>query len=107
LFPLVETIDLFPTLVDCCSVKDPSTRYPLDGKSLRPLLEAKTPTVREAALSYWGNRISIRTKTHRLIYSKGKTELYRMDSYFTMTQNEAGQNQETVNALKQYLPGGR
>ena len=48
---LVETLDIYPTLVDLCSLNNKKTEFPLDGKSLGPLLNDQTGDIREAALS--------------------------------------------------------
>ncbi|MHC4250540.1 MAG: sulfatase [Planctomycetota bacterium] len=101
---LVETVDLFPTLVDYCAVRDPATRYALDGRSLRPVLEGASASVRDAALSYWGGRTSIRTPTHRLIVGKGSPELYLMDTFFTTSPDTAAANPDIVSRLKGFLP---
>lgn len=104
---LVETIDFFPTLVDYCNVKDPQTRYPLDGRTLRPLLEGTSPTLHNAALSYWESSVSIRTDTYRLICGKEKPELYRMDGYSTTNPDSAAEHPDVVEALKKFLPSAR
>jgi len=63
---LVETTDLYPTLVDCCQPGFSRTQWPLDGKSLMPLLKGEAESVRDFSLSYWGESISVRTQSHRL-----------------------------------------
>ena len=70
---LVETLDLFPTLVDLCAPQFKQTAYPLDGHSLRRLLMGKTTPLRDAALSYWRSAVSVRTPTHRLAVGHGPT----------------------------------
>jgi arylsulfatase A-like enzyme len=101
---LAETIDLFPTLMDLCNAKYKKTRFKLDGVSLKPILESKSDSVREAAISYWGGAISVRTKNYRLIHKKGTARLYKMDGPFTLTENIASSNPEVVNKLKQLIP---
>ena len=64
---LVESGDLYPTLVELCQPQFTQTQYPLDGKSLVPLLTGKVPAVRDVAVSYWQDAITVRTLTHRLI----------------------------------------
>jgi arylsulfatase A-like enzyme len=63
---LVETIDLYPTLVDLCRPAFRETEHPLDGISLAPLLRGQVESVREASLSYWRDAVSIRTPRYRL-----------------------------------------
>jgi arylsulfatase A-like enzyme len=101
---LVETVDIFPTLVDYCNVRDRRTRHPLDGVSMRPVLEGEAESVRDAALSYWSGRTSVRTPTHRLIVGRGREELYRMDSFFTTAPDTAKASPEIVSRLKGFLP---
>ena len=71
---LVETTDLFPTLVDLCDLHEHSAQHPLAGTSLRPLLEKPTESIRSTAISYWGKVVSIRTDQYRLIATRGENE---------------------------------
>lgn len=64
---LVETTDLYPTLVDLCRPSFTRTQHPLDGASLRPLLTGEKQSLRPAAVSWWKNAVSVRTPTHRLV----------------------------------------
>jgi arylsulfatase A-like enzyme len=64
---LAETVDLYPTLVDVCAPEFQKTHLPLDGVSLTPVLSGKSSSVRDAAVSYWRDAVSIRTVSHRLI----------------------------------------
>jgi len=96
---LVESLDLFPTLVEYCQPKDQKLAHKLDGLSLKDILEGNSSSVRQAAKSYWGKRVSIRTKTHRLITDGKKSELYKMDGVFTDGKNIAGQNSELVKEI--------
>ncbi len=78
---LVETLDIYPTLVDLCSPAKQETEYPLDGKSLSPLLNNPDADIREAALSYWRSAVSVRTKTHRLIAGKAGNDRSNLELY--------------------------
>ena len=49
---LVESLDLYPTLIDLCRPEFQSTEYPLDGKSLRRLLMGHAQPIREVALNH-------------------------------------------------------
>ncbi|MCP5119992.1 MAG: sulfatase-like hydrolase/transferase, partial [bacterium] len=106
---LVETLDLYPTLIDLCQPTFRQTHHPLDGRSLVPLLTGERDSVREAAIGYWRKAISIRTPTHRLIASEteGKltgVELYRMSAGPDVARNIAGENPELVERLWSFVP---
>lgn len=80
---LVESLDIYPTLLDLCQTAFTRTQYPLDGLSLRPLLDGTTNSIRDTATSYWGDAVTIRTLADRLIYThigktQSKIELYDM-----------------------------
>lgn len=80
---LVETLDLYPTLVDLCEPEFTETAHALDGQSLRPLLTGERESIRSAAVSYWQSAVSVRTETHRLIATQQdagpeQIELYDM-----------------------------
>ncbi|EMI19468.1 iduronate-2-sulfatase [Rhodopirellula maiorica SM1] len=82
---LVETLDLYPTLIDVCNPRFQQTHLPLDGKSLASVISGQTDAVRDASLSYWKNAVSVRTLEHRLIakHAGGKyqsIELYPANS---------------------------
>lgn len=64
---LVETIDVYPTLIDLCDPAFRETTFPLDGFSLRSMLEGGHDPVRSVSLSYFGGGFTARTKTHRYI----------------------------------------
>lgn len=75
--PIAGAIDLLPTLSDLCGVSLPAAK-PLDGRSLRPLLE--NPKARwddRMIFSTWNKRVSVRTQRYRL---DAADELYDMES---------------------------
>jgi len=78
---LVETLDIYPTLISLCSLTQQETECPLDGNSLSPLLDNPDGDIREVALSYWNSAVSIRTKTHRLIVGKTKNDRANVELY--------------------------
>lgn len=84
---LAETIDLYPTLLEACRPTVRQTHHPLDGRSLLPILDEPAATVRDTATSYWGDAVSIRTPTHRLVARQrgedtppADVELYQIDA---------------------------
>jgi len=109
---LVETLDIYPTLVDLCSPTRQNTEHSLDGKSLSPLLDRPDGDIREAALSYWRSAVSVRTKTHRLIAGKSKNgrtdvELYDIRTNPDPIHNIAGTEPERVKDILRYVHQNR
>ena len=60
---IVETVDLYPTLLDFCGIGQP---YELDGKSLVKLIKTGKSNHENRAIGFWKNGISIRTGPYRL-----------------------------------------
>ena len=77
---LVETVDLYPTLVDLCGLK-PHTQHTLDGQSLKPLLVDPQSPGRDVSVSYWRQAISIRSRDYRLIARAGKSGMENVELY--------------------------
>lgn len=84
---LAETIDIYPTLVDVCQPVFRQLHHPLDGHSLLPILHDPAASVRDTATSYWGDAVSIRTPTHRIVARKkgestppADVELYQLEA---------------------------
>lgn len=104
---LAETIDLYPTLVEACQPKFQQTQWPLDGKSLMPILTGQQDRVRETAVSYWGNAMSIRSNSHRLILGKDKgkpyTALYDLSRDLDSQKNIAESHPKLVEQLREHL----
>jgi arylsulfatase A-like enzyme len=106
---LVETLDIYPTLIDLCQPSFQSVQYPLDGKSLVPLLKNPQNQLRDFAFSYWQSAISLRSNTHRLIAQKKEDqytniELYDMRDSPDPIRNLAKQESELVNRLLEKMP---
>ena len=78
---LVETLDLYPTLIDVCNPSFQQTHLPLDGKSLISVIRGDTDSVRDASLSYWNNAISVRTLDRRLIAKQVAGEFRSIELY--------------------------
>jgi arylsulfatase A-like enzyme len=74
---VVETVDLYPTLLELCQIPNPNK---LSGESLVPLLNNPTLASKKPSLSFWNNGYSIRTPQYRLtkykINKKVHTVLY-------------------------------
>ena len=106
---LVESLDLYPTLMDLCQPGFTRTQYPLDGLSLRPLLDGSADSVRKAAVSYWGNAVSVCTATNRLIVTRAdatwsKKELYNLGETPDPVKNLAAVQPDLVKRLLKLIP---
>ncbi|MEE2844571.1 MAG: sulfatase-like hydrolase/transferase, partial [Planctomycetota bacterium] len=106
---LVETIDVYPTLVALAKPTFNQTQYPLDGKDMTPILRNPQATVRDAALSFWGKAVSVRTEQHRLITSLvdgnyANFELFDETTGFDPVRNLAVDNMTLVQELLQHIP---
>ena len=106
---LVETLDIYPTLIELAGPSFRHTQEALDGFSLKPLLEGSREPLREAALSYWGQATSVRTRTHRLIAMRAagaleSIELYTLDDGPDPLRDLARSEPELVRALLAEIP---
>jgi arylsulfatase A-like enzyme len=108
---LVETLDIYPTLIDICRPSFTKTAHLLDGVSLVPVLTGTRDRVRDAATSYWGGAITVRTATHRLIVTPDtsggqptKVELYDMREGPDPIENLADHDPALVKQLMKLLP---
>lgn len=104
---IVETIDIFPTLIDVCDPSFKKTEHRLDGVSLARLLDDPEDTIKEASFSYRGNEVSIRTADYRLAARIGDRdqgelvdfELYSLKQQFDPIENLADQHPDVVARL--------
>jgi arylsulfatase A-like enzyme len=106
---LVESLDLYPTLMDLCRPGFRRTQHPLDGLSLRPLLDGSAASLREAAVSYWGKAVTVRTATHRLIVARtgnawSGEELYDLRQTPDPVENLAATQPDLVKRLLRFVP---
>ena len=73
---IVELVDLFPTLSALAGLSAP---VDVQGKSLVPILDHQSATVKESAISFVKTGISMRSKDWAYIrYRDGGEELYNM-----------------------------
>ena len=112
---LVESIDIYPTLIDLCQPGFTRTSKPLDGISLKPLLTGEAESVKPVAISYWQKSVSIRDQSYRLIVNPNKRdpnkreqashiELYDIRTSPDPVENIAESRPETVASLLKFLP---
>jgi len=105
---LAETIDIYPTLIDLCKPGFRKTHHQLDGVSLVPVLSGEKTTVRQYALSYWRDAVSVRSKNHRLVAKVknggiSSSELYDLRGNIDTVENVARHNPEIVAKLSKLI----
>jgi iduronate 2-sulfatase len=100
---LVETVDLFPTLVDLCGLPAPKQ---FDGRSLRAQLDHPGAKSAKPAHGFWsGGQRTVRTERWRLIVQPGKNdapprvELFDYQHDPLETENHAERHPEVVKDL--------
>lgn len=90
---VVETTDVFPTLIDLCQPSFKTVEKPLSGQSLVPLLNSVDTLGRDSALSFWGKAVSLRTNTYRIIATKTKSGSYsKVELYDHRSDQEESHN---------------
>jgi iduronate 2-sulfatase len=117
---VVETVDVYPTLVELAGLPAPKSSHPLDGRSFAGTLRNPAAPTKEAVFhSYPRNRPgdgpvigrAVRTERHRLIEWKkpgaapdtADLELYDYVSDPLETRNVASAQPEAVARLRQLL----
>ena len=102
---VVETVDLFPTLLELCGLPLPDA--PLDGRSLVPNLQDPTTPTAKPSLGYWRDHRAVRDDRWRLIvypatdkHPQPVIELFDMvEDPYELT-NVAVQNADVVERLR-------
>lgn len=68
---LIETVDIYPTLVDLAGLEIPNTEQPMDGKSMKPVLMGKDGLIKDHIYHCYERRgwmgQAIRTDRYRLV----------------------------------------
>ena len=112
---LVETVDIYPTLIELAGLPMPKTQQPVDGKSLVAVLKNPKRQVRDHAYHCYprGGRLgrAIRTDRYRLVEWKGwdaplseaEYELYDYENDPLETKNLAKEKREVVRQLAEIL----
>ena len=97
---IVETVDLYPTLLDFCGIEPP---YKLDGKSIMELIQTGKSNHHNSAFSFWTDGISIRTDRYRLTKffreEKPNIELYDHSLDPEENMNIAVNKQKIIDSL--------
>jgi iduronate 2-sulfatase len=100
-FAVVETLDLFPTLVELSEL--PAADF-VHGRSLVPILESPDEAGGHSAISYHRQARSLRTASHRLVaHGNGHLELYDHRTPEGETKNLAESMPELAEELRQQL----
>jgi len=113
---MVNHVDLAPTLLDFAGLPIPSD---MQGHSLKPILEGKAETVRDASYYHFyshGKRlpemIGVRTATHKLIHYPEMEDRYQWEMFDLQVDPEEMNNlyrkakhKDTVEGLKTTLQG--
>ena len=101
---IVETVDLYPTLLDFCGIEPP---YKLDGKSIVELIQTGKSNHHNSAFSFWTDGISIRTDRYRLTKffreEKPNIELYDHSLDPEENTNIAVNKQKIIDSLMPVL----
>ena len=99
---LACSIDIYPTLVELCNPRFRLTHRPLDGKSLVPILRHERARVRDVAVSYWRNAITVRDPRYRYVTNRTLTvkELYDLSENIDSVENLAFKEPETCKRLE-------
>ena len=101
---IVETVDLYPTLLDFCGIAKP---YELDGKSLVELIQNGKSYHKNLAFGFWKNGVSLKTDRYRLTKffreEEPKIELYDHLLDPEENINIAFDHQKTVDSLMPVL----
>ncbi|MCW5518048.1 sulfatase [Muriicola sp. Z0-33] len=90
---IVETVDIYPTLLDLCGIK---AKQQLDGESLKPLLNTAVVSDNATAYSYFKKGISLRTSKYRL------TKYYRKELPNIELYDHSEEEPERNNIAKDY-----
>lgn len=111
---LVGSVDIYPTLVDLCSLTAPER---LDGESLLPLLDEPNAQGKPQTLGFWNKRghqgLSMRTDRYRYTeWTKGEgpaqvVELYDLQEDPEGTRNLAGARPKVVAVLHEQMARSR
>lgn len=101
---VVETVDLYPTLMELCNLEP---AYTTDGESLVPLLRDPDQEVNGLAYSYFRNGVSLRNARYRLTkyYREEEPliELYDHENDLYASKNVAESHPKVVEELMPLL----
>jgi len=90
---IVESVDIYPTLLDMCNVPQP---HQTDGESIKNLMQKNEAEKERYAYGYFKNGVSIRTNKYRL------TKYYRNAQPTIELYNHLKDPYETTNIASDY-----
>jgi arylsulfatase A-like enzyme len=90
---IVETVDLYPTILEFCGIAPP---YKLDGESLMNLMKSNSSVSKSNAFGYFNNGISLRTDRYRL------TKFYRNEKPNLELYDHSNDPEENQNIAEEY-----
>ncbi|MEM9419241.1 MAG: sulfatase [Planctomycetota bacterium] len=103
---LAASLDIYPTLIDLCSLEERQTYLPLEGVSLKPVLLDPSAKARDEVLSFWF-ATSLNDGRYHLIVSENNGELqhdlYDLRNDPGELKNIAAVNPGTVERLMEQL----
>ncbi|MBN3583577.1 sulfatase [Algoriphagus aestuarii] len=88
---IVESVDLYPTVMDLTGFAAP---YDLDGESLLSLIQPNQPRQKDAAYAYFNNGITVRNDRYRL------TRYYRKEGMVYELYDHQSDPLESINIAK-------
>ncbi len=114
--PIVQTIDVAPTLLDLAGIPSPET---FEGRSLRPILDGKPDLERATTFSQikrYNQKWALRSREHKLIFTADTEarfagpihpgfELYELAVDPTEQDNRFAEGNATADSLKLQLQG--
>lgn len=99
---VVETVDIYPTLLELCNIKTP---YDLDGASLVGLINNSELRQKKVAYSYFRNGISLRTERYRLTkYFRSEEPTIELYDHLKDPLETTNIAQYEVNVVNQLMP---
>ena len=96
---LASSLDIYPTLLEICNPKFRKVQFPLDGRSLVPVLRHERTRVRDVAISYWRKAVSVRDERFRLVTTLRDEEGGRADELYDLSEGP-----DSVTDLAQQRP---
>lgn len=99
---VIESVDLFPTLLDWCNVPLP---YAMDGRSFTDRINNKPNKEEEVAYSYFNRGITLRTNRYRLTkYFRKEEPTIELYDHFSDPTEERNIAASAPDLIRQLMP---